>query len=161
MWIKKVYTLCHLMLALSPSETSVQNSWLFIHLELAKNRLQLNLRDTQQIHGPNTWEENDNCKTPSERCQTLDTIQRHNQHWSSIDWSDAVSTRSEVSVGSCPAFPHHLETNCASFSWFGYSKKWIGDSPCMHMKVSVRQLQVAMQAAAVEPKMSLKCTGRR
>ena len=31
----------------------------------------------------------------------------------------------------------------------------------MHMKVSVRQLQVAMQAAAVEPKVSLKCTGRR
>jgi hypothetical protein len=31
----------------------------------------------------------------------------------------------------------------------------------MHMKVSVRQLQVAMQAGPVEPKVSLKCTGRR
>ena len=31
----------------------------------------------------------------------------------------------------------------------------------MHRRVSVRQLQVAMQAAAVEPKVRLKCTGRR
>ena len=31
----------------------------------------------------------------------------------------------------------------------------------MHMKVSFHQLQVAMQTVAVEPKVSIKCTGRR
>jgi hypothetical protein len=47
------------MLALNASRINVQNSWLFIHLELAKNKPQLKLRDMQQNHGPLFWEEND------------------------------------------------------------------------------------------------------